>query len=126
MSREGNIPSDNVERAMRRGTGEDTGQLLEELLLEALGPNNIAVLITAITDNRNRTLGEIRRILQEHQGKLVGEGSVRWMFERQGSEWVPKSDCIVTADDQATQKLEELVEALDENDAVQEIYSTLS
>ena len=71
-AREVNMPSDNVERAVRRGTGEDTGQQLEELLLEALGPNNIAILITAITDNRNRTLGEIRRILQEHQGKRVG------------------------------------------------------
>ncbi|MBI2452724.1 MAG: YebC/PmpR family DNA-binding transcriptional regulator [Parcubacteria group bacterium] len=122
-AREVNMPSDNVERAIRRGTGEDTGQQLEELLLEALGPNNIAILITAITDNRNRTLGEIRHVLQEHQGKLVGEGSVRWMFERQGGEWVPKSDCIVTPDEQTTQKLEELAEALDENDAVQEIYS---
>ena len=122
-AREVNMPSDNVERAIRRGTGEDTSQQLEELLLEALGPNNIAMLITAITDNRNRTLGEIRRILQEHQGKLVGEGSIRWMFERQVGEWVPKNDCIVMPDEQTTQKLEGLVEALDENDAVQEIYS---
>jgi YebC/PmpR family DNA-binding regulatory protein len=125
-AREVNMPSDNVDRAIRRGTGEDTGQQLEELLFEALGPNNIAILITAITDNKNRTLGEIRRIMQDHQGKLVGEGSVRWMFERQGADWVPKSDFIVTADEQATQKFEVLVEALDENDAVQEVYSTLS
>ncbi|MDO8654866.1 MAG: YebC/PmpR family DNA-binding transcriptional regulator, partial [bacterium] len=124
-ARDVNMPSDNVERAIRRGTGEETGQVLEELLLEALGPNNLAMLIEVITDNRNRTLGEMRHILQEHQGKLVGEGNVRWMFERQGSEWVPKSDFVVPADERTTQLMDKLFEALDENDAVQEVYSTL-
>ncbi len=124
-ARDVNMPSDNVERAIRRGTGEETGQVLEELLLEALGPSNLALLIEVITDNRNRTLGEMRHILQEHQGKLVGEGNVRWMFERQGSEWVPKSDFVVPADEHTTQLMDKLFEALDENDAVQEVYSTL-
>ncbi|MBI4123075.1 MAG: YebC/PmpR family DNA-binding transcriptional regulator [Parcubacteria group bacterium] len=124
-ARDVNMPSDNVERAVRRGTGEETGQVLEELLLEALGPNNTAILIEVITDNRNRTLGEMRRILQEHQGKLVSEGNVRWMFERQGGEWVPKSDVVVAADEPTTQLLDKLFDALEENDSVQEIYSTL-
>jgi len=82
-AREANMPSDNIERAIKKGTGEDTGQL-EELLLEAYGPGGTALLISAITDNKNRTLGEIKQILQKNQGKIVEGGGVRWLFERKG------------------------------------------
>ena len=125
-AKEANMPSENVGRAIARGAGLETGQQLEELLLEAFGPHNVALLITAITDNRNRTLGEIRRILQERGGKLVGEGNVRWMFERQGADWVPKPEFVVKEDESVAKPLQELTGALDENDAVQEIYSTFS
>ena len=79
-----NMPRDNVERAIKRGTGEGDEAQLQEVLFEAYGPGNIAILIQGITDNKNRMLGEIKQILLAHQGKLVEGGAVRWMFEQKG------------------------------------------
>ena len=79
-----NVPKENIERAIKRGTGELKEAALEEVLLEAYGPGNIALIIEGITDNKNRALNEIKQILNQNQGKLVGEGSVRWLFERKG------------------------------------------
>jgi len=78
-----NMPSDNIDRAIKKATGEDA-KLIQEILLEAYGPGNIALLISAITDNRNRTIGEIKQILQKYQGKMVEGGAVRWLFEHRG------------------------------------------
>lgn len=79
-----NMPKDNIERAIKKGTGELAGENLENLTLEAYGPSGIAIIIEGITDNKNRTLGEIKQILNQKGGKLVGEGGVQWMFERKG------------------------------------------
>ena len=82
-AKEANMPSDNVERAIKKAAGGEGGQL-EEMLIEAYGPGGIALLISAITDNRNRTLGEIKQILQKGRGKMVEGGAVRWLFEHKG------------------------------------------
>ena len=79
-----NVPSENIERAIKRATGEMEGEKLEEISLEALGPEGIALIIEGITDNRNRTLTEIKNVLARFNGKLASEGSVKWMFERKG------------------------------------------
>jgi len=79
-----NMPMENIERAIKRGTGGIESGNLEELLLEAYGPGGKAILISAITDNKNRTLVEIKHILNEYGGKLASSGSVRWMFEEKG------------------------------------------
>src|SRR3989338_256743 len=79
-----NMPSDNVERAVKKGTVEDQTENLEEFLLEAYGPGGIAILISGITDNKNRMLGEIKQILSKNQGKMVEGGAVRWLFEQKG------------------------------------------
>lgn len=79
-----NLPNDNVERAIKRGTGELKSGELEETLFEAYGPADIAIIIEGITDNKNRSIAEIKQILNKYKGKLVGEGSVKWMFERKG------------------------------------------
>lgn len=79
-----NLPKENVERAIKRGTGETEDEKLEEVIFEAYGPGGIAIIIEGITDNKNRTLGEIKQILNQNNGKLVGEGAVKWMFERKG------------------------------------------
>ena len=84
-AKEVNMPTENIERAIKRGTGELEGAKLEEVSFEAYGPGNIAIIIDGITDNKNRTLGEIKQILNQNNGKLVGEGAVRWMFERKGT-----------------------------------------
>jgi len=79
-----NMPKDNIERAIKRGSGEIKGGKLEEINYEAFGPGGIAVIIEAITDNKNRTLAEIKHILQKYNGKLAESGSVKWLFERKG------------------------------------------
>jgi YebC/PmpR family DNA-binding regulatory protein len=80
-----NMPKDNIERAIKRGTGELAGEKLEPVLFEAYGPGGIAIIIEGITDNKNRTLGEIKQILAQSGGKLAGGGSVKWLFERRGA-----------------------------------------
>lgn len=79
-----NLPKENIERAIKRGTGQLPGEKLEEVLYEAYGPGGIAIIIETITDNRNRTLAEIKHILNQYGGKLAGPGSVKWLFERKG------------------------------------------
>lgn len=124
-----NIPKDNIDRAIKRGTGEEvSAEKLEEVTFEAFGPGGIAIIIEGITDNKNRTLGEIKQILGQHGAKMIGEGGVRWMFERRlrepGSlEWEPKQEIELSAKDR--EACEKLFESLDENEAVQEIYSNL-
>jgi len=84
MAKEINMPKENVERAIQRGTGGASEEKLDLVLFEAYGPGGIAIIIEGITDNKNRTLGEIKQLLSQHNGKLSGEGSVKWMFERKG------------------------------------------
>jgi YebC/PmpR family DNA-binding regulatory protein len=79
-----NMPRENIDRAIQNALGGGDEESLEEVSYEAYGPGGIAVIIDGITDNTNRTLGEMKQILNQHGGKLVGEGAVRWMFERKG------------------------------------------
>ena len=79
-----NLPKNNIERAIKQGQGELEGEKLEFILVEALGPGNTSIIIEGITDNKNRSIGEIRQILNKYNGKLASEGSVKWLFERKG------------------------------------------
>ena len=79
-----NMPKDNIERAIKKGTGELTGERLEQFVFEAYGPEKTAIIIEGITDNKNRSLSEIKQILNQHNGKLAGSGSVKWLFEKKG------------------------------------------
>lgn len=85
MAQEANMPKENIERAIKRGIGEAEGVNLEELTMEAYGPDGVALLIEIITDNKNRTLSEIKTLLSKHGGKLASEGSVKWMFSQRGA-----------------------------------------
>src|SRR5689334_3218259 len=78
------MPKDNIARAIKRGTGELDGGNLDEVLYEGYGPGGVAVLCEILTDNRNRTAGEIRKIFEVCGGKLGASGCVAWMFERKG------------------------------------------
>ncbi len=79
------MPKDNIERAVKRGTGEfNDGTQIEEILYEAYGPGGVAIMIKVATDNKNRTSSDIRHILSERGGNLSGAGSVAWMFEQCG------------------------------------------
>ncbi len=83
------VPKDNIIRAIKRGTGELDGGNLDEVLYEGYGAGGVAVLCEILTDNRNRTAGEIRKIFEVTDGKLGATGCVAWMFERKGLFLVP-------------------------------------
>ncbi|OGZ67517.1 MAG: transcriptional regulator [Candidatus Staskawiczbacteria bacterium RIFCSPHIGHO2_02_FULL_34_10] len=178
-----NMPKENIERAIKKGTGELVGENLEEVSFEGLGPGGVAIIMDGITDNKNRTLGEIKGILSQYNGKMAGEGAIKWMFKRKGFivinpetklkeelelivievgaddvkwrenmlcvytkpedleiikkileekgliiessslDWVAKEEVII--DEKDKEKSQKLFEALDENDAIQDIYSNL-
>src|SRR3989344_2566718 len=182
-AKEFNMPKENIEGAIKKGTGELAGESLESISFEGFGPGQIAIIIEGITDNKNRTLGEIKGILSQHDSKMSGEGAVKWMFERKGLiiinfegkskkelelvaiesgaddiifkdtnlhiytkpedlentkktleekglkieesnlSWIPKEE--ITIDKKTQEKAQKLFEALDENDAVQDIYYNL-
>src|SRR5262250_3831302 len=80
----GNMPNDTIDRAIRRGTGEEEGVNYEEITYEGYGPGGVALLIEAMTDNRNRTVAEIRHIFSKNGGNMGESGSVGWMFDKKG------------------------------------------
>lgn len=79
-----NMPADNIKKAIQRGTGELPGQSYEEVTYEGYGPGGAAVIIDTLTDNRNRTVGELRHLLSKHGGNLGESNSVAWMFDKRG------------------------------------------
>ena len=183
QAKEFNMPKENIERAIKKGTGELAGEQLEEFSFEGFGPGGIAIIIDGITDNKNRTLGEIKSILSQYEGKMAGTGAVKWMFDRRGFiaidcqgkskeeleflaieigaedvkqqetmlyiytkpedlekikkileekqlkvesaslDWIAKEEIVI--DDKKSQAAQKLFEALNENDAIQNIYSNL-
>ena len=83
-AKEANMPSDNIERAIKKGTGELPGVVYEEITYEGYGPAGVAILIEAVTDNKNRTSAEMRSLLERKGGNLSGAGSVAWQFASKG------------------------------------------
>ena len=86
-----NMPADNIKRAIQRGTGELPGATYEEFSLEGYGPGGVAVLLDINTDNRNRTVSEIRHAFGKNGGNMAEAGAVSWMFHKKGDIVVPKS-----------------------------------
>ena len=86
-----NMPADNIKRAIQRGTGELPGVSYEEVTYEAYGPGGAALIIEVLTDNRNRTVGELRHTLTKYGGNLGETNSVAWMFEKKGYIVIEKS-----------------------------------
>jgi YebC/PmpR family DNA-binding regulatory protein len=133
-AREAGVPADTIDRAIKRAA--DPAEKLEELLYEAYGPSGAAILITAISDNRNRTVQEIKTILRDHNGKWAESGSVQWAFEYttgtnnnagdgEGGEWTAKFPQDI-ADEEEKQKLADLLDVLEENDDVQNVYTNIN
>lgn len=110
-----NMPGENIQRAIKKVSDKDQEQL-EELVVEALGPGGIALKIAAITDNRNRTVADIKKLLSEHGAKMVQPGSLSWMFRQPA----PAPDPSVR------ERLDALLEALDDQDEVQDVSSNFS
>jgi YebC/PmpR family DNA-binding regulatory protein len=83
-ARDNNMPLDNIDRAIKRGSGHAEGAILAEMTLEGYGPSGVAILVKALSDNRNRTLQEVRNIFDRHGGNLGESGCVAWLFDSRG------------------------------------------
>ena len=83
-ARDVNLPSDTLEKAIKRGTGDLPGISYEEMVIEGYGPGGVAILVELLTDNKNRTSAEIRSLFTKHEGNLAGAGSVSWLFQKKG------------------------------------------
>jgi YebC/PmpR family DNA-binding regulatory protein len=120
-AKEASVPAENIERAIKKASDAND---LEELTFEAYGPSGSAIFIEALSDNRNRAVQEIKTILKEHGGKWAESGSVRWAFEPAGGEWKAKFPQDIAEEDKV--KLFALLEALEDHDAVQTVYTNVN
>ncbi len=112
-AKDANMPNDTIKRAIQRGTGEIEGAQYEEITYEGYGIGGVAIMVPCLTDNRNRTGGEIRNIFEKHGGSLGGTGSVAWMFKQKGL-------ITVSAEDTTEDKLMEIVLDAGAEDITQE------
>lgn len=108
-----NMPNDNIERAIKKSSDKSINQT-EELLIDAIGPGGVALRIKAITDNRNRTISEIKLILANNNSKMVQPGSVDWMFS---------SPTPISEEDSAS--MDKLMEALDDHSDIEDLKTNL-
>ena len=92
-ARSNNMPKDNVERAIKKGTGELPGVSYEEMRYECYGPHGVAIILDLMTDNKNRTVAEVRHLLTKHGGSMAESGAVTWNFEQKGLIVIPKEAC---------------------------------
>ncbi|MBI4087670.1 MAG: YebC/PmpR family DNA-binding transcriptional regulator [Candidatus Liptonbacteria bacterium] len=138
-AKEQSVPAENIERAVKRAS--DSADDLEELTFECYGPGGVAIIVEAISDSRNRTVAEIKKVLSDFGGKWAESGSVRWAFNRGADErgrdadplrrnfseasqrgtWRPKFTQEIGEEEK--NKLKELIGALEEHDDVQKVYT---
>lgn len=118
-----NMPKDNIDRAIAKGTSAETASL-ESIVYEMYGPSGVAVLIDILTDNRNRTAAEIRHLLSKSGYELATPGSAAWAFTKTVDGY--EANATVDVSDEDGEKLERLMEALDEHDDVQDVYTNAS
>lgn len=115
-----NMPSGNIDRAIKKAT-EQGGASTEEVVYETYGPGGVALVIFGLTDNRNKAAAEIKHILSKNGFELAAPGSALWAFTRSENEWVPNTTTPISEDD--GEKLQKLIEELEDNDEVQEVFS---
>lgn len=116
-AREFNVPLDNIDRAINKS--QDTGTI-SELMIEAYGPEGVALIVRALTDSKNRAVSEIKKIIGDHNGKWAEPGSVQWVFKKEGNDW--NANFIQPISPNARVQLDALIEALDDHPDVDEIY----
>ena len=115
-AKENNVPQENIDRAVSKASEEKD---LEEVVIEAYGPEGVAIIIGGITDNKNRTTSEIRHILDLQGAKMANPGSVLWSFDKTETGWQPKFKQSVSQD--TIDKISQITETLEEHDDVQKI-----
>jgi YebC/PmpR family DNA-binding regulatory protein len=117
-AKEGNVPQDNIERAINRAKDNPT----EDLLIEAYGPSGAAFIIKAATDNRNRTVAEIKKLLSDNNAKFAEQGSVMWAFaQTQEGDFVPQFKQSLGEED--SQKTDSLIEELLDHSDIMDVYT---
>lgn len=115
-----NMPNDPIDRAIKKAT-TDNSAAMEQITYEAYGPGGCAIIIDALTDNRNKAAQEIKFILSKHEAALAGIGAASWAFEKTKEGWIPKTS--IPLSDEDLKKLEGLVDELENNDDVQEVFT---
>src|SRR3989344_4406 len=117
-----NVPDDNIERAIKKGMGGESGAM-EKITYEAYGPGGCALIMEALTDNRNKAAQEIKHILSKNGFELAVPGAASWGFEKNqiSGEWNPKNTMQISEED--AEKLGSLIEELENNEEVQEVYT---
>jgi len=121
-ARDNNMPLDNIERSIKKGSGDLEGVTLSELVLEGYGPNGTAILVNALSDNRNRTIQDVRNIFSRHGGSLGENGCVAWLFDSKGLIRV-KTDNL-DADELALNAIDDGAEDVQVESNYVEIYTT--
>jgi YebC/PmpR family DNA-binding regulatory protein len=119
-AREHNMPADNIERAVKKGSSADAASL-EAITYESYGPGGSALIIETLTDSRNRAAQEVKFILSKHGFSLAAPGSATWAFTKEGREWTPSMTVPLSPEDEKV--LEALIEELEDNDDVQDVYT---
>ena len=116
-----NMPKENIERAIIKGSSRDSGDL-EQVLYEAYGPSGVAIMIDALTDNKNRTTPEIRHLFSKQGFEVAAPGAASWAFTKTGTVYIP-NEPLITIDHDDEAKLTMLLEALDEHEDVQQVFT---
>lgn len=120
-ARDANMPIDNIERAITKGFGGGA-ESFEEVIYEAYGPAGVALIIIGVTDNKNRTTPEIKHLLSQNGGNLGGAGSTTWAFLKQNDgNYVAQN--LISLSDQDKEKLDKLLEAINNHDDIKEIFT---
>lgn len=115
-----NMPKDNIDRAIKKGAGNDSVNM-DAITYEAYGPGGVAMIIEVLTDSRNRAAAEIRHILSKNGFELAAQGSATWAFTKMGASWDTQTPAEISEEDGT--KLESLIEQLEDNDEVQEVFT---
>ena len=119
-AREFNMPNDNIDRAVKKGAGAE-GQAMDSITYESYGPGGSALIIEALTTNRNKAAQEVKHILSKHGFELAQPGSASWAFKKEHQEWHPTMTVPISEEDGKI--LEALIEELEDNDEVQDVYT---
>ena len=118
-----NMPKNNIERAVKSAKGAE-GESLESVLYETYGPAGVAIIVVALTDNKNRTAAEMKKLLGDHGAELAAPGSAAWAFENDGSAWLAKQTVELSVIDR--EKLHVLTRAIEKHDDVQYVTTNAS
>lgn len=121
-AKQANMPKENIARAIKRGTGELRGETLEELIYEGYAPHGIALILQVVTDNRNRAVADIRRVMNRNNGRLGESGSVTWLFDQKG--YIAMEADALDPEEMALLAIDAGAEDVDIGDSLVEIYTT--